>query len=174
MSARKLLGAVLACAALAGAWHAVRGGGSDAMAGRAAAAPRTEAGAVARPDGVLLAVAPQAMEPQGGGAPRDTAVRRLAYSAALPDSAGRAIAERWCLLCHSAMLVTQQAKDSTAWEKTLAQMEKWGVVVTPEEHDTLRTYLVRSFGPRVKPAPARQAASATAAGDTTRAPSAPR
>src|SRR5204863_145450 len=78
---------------------------------------------------------------------------KIAYSSALPDSAGRAIVERWCTLCHSAMLITQQAKDSTAWEKTLGQMEKWGATPTPEERDTLRAYLVQCFGPRVAPVP---------------------
>ena len=83
---------------------------------------------------------------EGGGA--GAAPKKLAYAATLPDSAGRAIAERWCLMCHSAMLITQQSKDSTGWEKTLAQMEKWGVAMAPEERDSLRTYLVTCFGPR--------------------------
>ena len=44
--------------------------------------------------------------------------------------------------------------DSTSWMKTLAQMEKWGAVVTPEERDTLRTYLLGLYGPRPqKPGP---------------------
>jgi cytochrome c5 len=113
-----------------------------------------------------LAGAQRAAEPQGSGgeaAPADTAVRRAAYAATLPDSAGKSIAERWCVLCHSAMLITQQAKDSTGWEKTISQMEKWGVVLTPEEHDTLRTYLQRSFGPRPVPAPRARPAPAPAA-----------
>jgi hypothetical protein len=160
MSARRLAALLLACTALAGLGLAAR-----------AAAPRG-GGAAVRPGAEpALAAAQQAAEPQGGGqgAPPDTGAvtKRMAYAAALPDSAGRGIAERWCVLCHSAMLITQQAKDSTAWEKTIAQMEKWGVVVTPEEHDTLRTYLTRSFGPRVKPAaPARPAAPAPAARDS--------
>ena len=49
------------------------------------------------------------------------------------------------------MLVTQQAKDSTGWEKTLAQMEKWGVKLSPAEHDTLRGYLLAHYGPRKLP-----------------------
>lgn len=76
------------------------------------------------------------------------APRRAPYPDAYPDGPGRAIAERSCLVCHSAMLVTQQAKDSTGWEKTLATMEKWGAPVTPAEHDTLRTYLLAAFGRR--------------------------
>ena len=34
------------------------------------------------------------------------------------------------------------------WEKTLGTMEKWGVKLTPAEHDTLRTYLVTHLGQR--------------------------
>ena len=74
--------------------------------------------------------------------------RRATYPDAYPDGPGRAIAERACLICHSAMLVTQQAKDSTGWEKSLATMEKWGAPLTPAEHDTLRGYLLSHFGPR--------------------------
>ena len=96
-----------------------------------------------------LATAQQPAEPPAGGKGAETAVpMKMAYPTVLPDSAGRALAERWCLLCHSAMLVTQQAKDSTAWEKTLAQMEKWGVTLTAAERDTMGSYLRKSFGPR--------------------------
>ena len=83
----------------------------------------------------------------GAGAPPPPA-RRLAYAAIFPAGPGQAIAERACLLCHSPMLVTQQAKDSTGWEKTLVQMESWGAPMTPAEHDSLRIYLLTHFGPR--------------------------
>ena len=75
--------------------------------------------------------------------------RRRVYEQQFPEGAGKAIAERACLICHSQTLVTQQAKDSTAWEKSLATMEKWGVKLTPAEHDSLRRYLLANFGPRV-------------------------
>jgi len=51
-------------------------------------------------------------------------------------------------LAFAAMLVTQQAKDSTGWEKTLATMRKWGAPLSDGERDTLRTYLVTKLGPR--------------------------
>lgn len=166
MSPRRLAALLIAAAALTAAGIAAR-----------AAAPR----GADRPSagGSLAAVEQPPAHPLAGSTPAETRATptvpaKAAYATTLPDSAGRAIAEHWCLLCHSAMLITQQAKDSTAWEKTLAQMESWGVVVTPEEHDTLRTYLTRCFGPRLKPLPARPAPSPTAAGDTTRAPSTPR
>ena len=97
---------------------------------------------------VLVAVA--AMIAVLSGVPGDSrsAARRDATPATLPAGAGKAIAERSCIFCHSAMLITQQAKDSTGWEKSLATMEKWGAPLTPADHDSLRGYLLAHFGPR--------------------------
>jgi len=145
MSARRLAALLLVCGALA-------------VTAAGLAARRGTSG------GVSLAAAEPAgggrlqSEDRAGGGGResrdpDLVPKKLAYATELPDSAGRGLVQRWCLLCHSAMLITQQAKDSAAWEKTLAQMEMWGVAVTPEERDTLRAYLVGLFGPR--PAPPR-------------------
>jgi cytochrome c5 len=138
MSPRRLAAVLIAGAALAGA---------------VMAQPPTEPPPAAAP---------------GGGSATPNVPAKIVYATTLPDSAGRAVVERWCLMCHSATLITQQAKDSTAWEKTLGQMEKWGVTATPEEHDTLRTYLVQNFGPRIMPVPAPKAT--TSARDTARAP----
>jgi hypothetical protein len=165
MSARRLLGALLACAALAGAGIAAR-----------AAAPRPgAAGAASAIEGPKLAAVQQTAEPPAGGegAATPAVPMKLAYKKTLPDSVGRGIAERSCLPCHSAMLITQQAKDSTAWEKTLAQMEKWGVLVTPEERDSLRLYLVQNFGPRPSP-PARVTTPVPVARDSARDSAPPR
>ncbi|MGH7731066.1 MAG: hypothetical protein ACRENJ_07435 [Candidatus Eiseniibacteriota bacterium] len=84
----------------------------------------------------------------GAPGPSRSANIRAAYPDTFPAGPGRAIAERACLFCHSPMLVTQQAKDSIGWEKSLATMEKWGAPMTPAEHDTLRGYLLAHFGPR--------------------------
>lgn len=73
---------------------------------------------------------------------------RAPYPASFPAGPGREIAERACLFCHSPMLVTQQAKDSTGWEKTLTTMRAWGTPITAAEQDTLRGYLLANFGPR--------------------------
>jgi mono/diheme cytochrome c family protein len=96
---------------------------------------------------VALALASLAARSDVDDRPRPAAPREF-----LPGE-GKAIADRACQICHSPMLVTQQAKDSTGWEKTLGQMEKWGVKLTPAEHDTLRGYLLARFGPRKTPAP---------------------
>jgi len=70
------------------------------------------------------------------------------YAASLPRGAGREIAQRACLMCHSASMTTQQHKDSTAWGKTLSQMMAWGAPLTAAERTTLRDYLTTHFGPR--------------------------
>jgi len=77
--------------------------------------------------------------------------RKRVYSTDLPDGAGRAVIESGCLICHSAMLITQQHKDSTAWEKSVRQMEAWGAPVPPAEHAPLIGYLTEHFGPRKEP-----------------------
>src|SRR5436190_24008860 len=73
---------------------------------------------------------------------------RPRYPDHFPQGAGDDIAERACAICHSPMLVAQQAKDSLGWEKTLALMEKWGAPVAAGAHDSLRTYLLSRFGPK--------------------------
>jgi cytochrome c5 len=93
-----------------------------------------------------------AATPHAAGAHRPRGPKRpppaMPYPAQFPEGQGHLIAERACAMCHSPMLVTQQAKDSTGWEKTLATMEKWGAPVSGADHDTLRDYLLSNFGPK--------------------------
>ena len=65
----------------------------------------------------------------------------------LPPGVGRDVTERSCLICHSAMLITQQHKDSTGWEKTVSLMQKWGAPVEGAARDSLMTYLRGHFFP---------------------------
>lgn len=76
------------------------------------------------------------------------ASRRAAVPAAVPEGEGRAIAERACLICHSAMLLNQQSKDRAAWTRSIAQMQKWGAPLDSLESDTLAVWLARVRGPR--------------------------
>ena len=84
------------------------------------------------------------------GVPGDSgsAGNRAAYPDTFPVGDGKATAERACMICHSPMLVTQQAKDSTGWEKTITTMKNWGAPMSSSERDTLRSYLLMRFGPR--------------------------
>ena len=82
----------------------------------------------------------------------DTAApaRRTVYSKQLPPGEGQDLVASKCLTCHSAMLITQQHKDSTGWEKTVTQMEKWGARLVPNDHASVVRYLLRSYGPAGK------------------------
>jgi len=70
------------------------------------------------------------------------------YPGGLPKGPGRELAQRACLMCHSASMTTQQRKDSTAWGRTLSQMMAWGAPLSAEERSALRDYLTTHFGPR--------------------------
>ncbi len=81
-------------------------------------------------------------------APGDAAAvkRRIVYPIHLPEGPGKTIAEQGCLICHSATLITQQHKDSTAWEKSVKLMETWGAPVPADQHGELIRYLTMSLG----------------------------
>jgi cytochrome c5 len=65
----------------------------------------------------------------------------------LPDGPGRTAVERSCLVCHSAMLITQQHKDAAGWEKTVHLMETWGAPLPAGARDSLLAYLNAHFSP---------------------------
>lgn len=105
----------------------------------------------------LLAQATRVPQVQGSWNQRKQAVvtndawqrRFRVYENDLP-AGGRArlIAERGCLICHSATLITQQHKDAAAWQKTIRTMIGWGAPMDTVEGDSLRDWLVQEYGPR--------------------------
>lgn len=71
---------------------------------------------------------------------------RYTSARALPEGPGREAVSQNCLSCHSAMLITQQRKDSTAWAKNIAQMESWGAPIPDSlSRDSIQIYLVTHF-----------------------------
>ena len=99
---------------------------------------------------VLAALALVAMSQTSGDVA--STKHRAVYPTVLPEAQGRELAERSCLMCHSAMLIVQQHKDSTGWEKTVKLMETWSAPLPPEEHGILIRYLTHSVGPQTKEA----------------------
>jgi len=95
-----------------------------------------------------LAVAAAGSRPGAPGGAGSSPQHQPAYPAKLAAGEGSELAESHCLMCHSAMLITQQAKDSTGWEKTIALMEKWSAPLDSTSHRALHRYLLRSYGPR--------------------------
>jgi mono/diheme cytochrome c family protein len=76
------------------------------------------------------------------------------YPDQLAAGAGHAIGETKCLMCHSATLITQQAKDSAGWARTIGTMKTWGAPLDSAETDTLLHWLVATYGPRPRATPA--------------------
>ena len=91
---------------------------------------------------VATALAPR-VAAQGGGANQP-------YSKALPPGDGAELVNANCTPCHSAMLITQQRKDSTGWEKSVQLMERWGARLIPDDHARVISYLLANFGPAKK------------------------
>ncbi len=104
----------------------------------------------------LLAQATRVPQVQGSWSQRKQAVisgdawprRFRVYENDLPAGRARGIAERGCLICHSATLITQQHKDAAAWGKTIRTMIGWGAPMDTIEGDSLRDWLVQVYGPR--------------------------
>jgi len=74
--------------------------------------------------------------------------RQAPYTKALPAGKGVDLVQANCLLCHSAMLITQQHKDSLAWAKSVQTMVNWGARLTPSDQAIVVGYLARNFGKR--------------------------
>ena len=77
---------------------------------------------------------------------------------ALPAGPGHELVLGTCLTCHSATMITQQHKDTAAWNKTVTQMIAWGAPVAKDQQATLVAYLFEHFparaaGESVRPAP---------------------
>jgi cytochrome c5 len=100
---------------------------------------------------VFVVLALTALQHGSRGDEKSAVDPRRPYSVDLPEGPGREQVQQSCLICHSAMLVVQQHKDSTAWEKTITQMLAWGAPMDSAGHEQARAYLVAHFGPAPKP-----------------------
>lgn len=76
--------------------------------------------------------------------------------AALAPGPGQALVVANCLICHSATMVEQQRKDTTAWNKTVTQMIAWGAPLPAAQKPVLVAYLAEHYGARAAAAPPRR------------------
>ena len=51
-----------------------------------------------------------------------------------------------CLGCHQADLIAQQRMTRDGWDREIAKMERWGVVLSAAERAQMLTYLAGRFG----------------------------
>ena len=77
--------------------------------------------------------------------------------ARLPAGAGHDLVLGNCLICHSSMMLEQQHKDSTAWNKTVTTMVSWGAPLPATQQPVLVAYLSLHFPARGEGATARPA-----------------
>lgn len=66
----------------------------------------------------------------------------------LPQGPGRNVAQRMCSTCHSLVLVTQVGHTEEEWDSIVARMENNGMMASPEDIDTVITYLGKALPPR--------------------------
>jgi len=71
---------------------------------------------------------------------------------ALPEGAGREIAQGQCVKCHDATRLFTPGHDRAAWQNVIVRMQKIGAVLTPEQVPVLTDYLTRNFPPQPQPA----------------------
>ena len=51
-----------------------------------------------------------------------------------------------CLGCHQAELIAQQRLTRDGWDREVAKMERWGVVLSATEREQMLTFLAGRFG----------------------------
>jgi mono/diheme cytochrome c family protein len=76
----------------------------------------------------------------------------------LPEGAGKATAERACLVCHSSDMLRQQRLTEKQWTGELTKMSGWGAELSDSDRAALLPYLMIQFGPendRFVPVPVR-------------------
>jgi mono/diheme cytochrome c family protein len=77
--------------------------------------------------------------PAAGPMPSGTAV-------SLPAGAGRELVESRCALCHDLGRVAASPRSKVEWEVTVKNMVKRGAVASPEQMQTIISYLTAQFG----------------------------
>jgi mono/diheme cytochrome c family protein len=68
-------------------------------------------------------------------------------SVTLPDGAGRSIAQRTCIACHTLHVVTSKRTSQDGWTQVVNEMVNRGADLSDNEIDTLIQYLSTNFGP---------------------------
>ena len=65
----------------------------------------------------------------------------------LPPGTAKAVAEKACLECHSADMLSQQRLTEKQWTASVNKMIGWGAEVPDDNKDALVAYLTENFGP---------------------------
>ena len=85
--------------------------------------------------GVLAVGAAAALGPRGARA-----------QAPIPQTDGWVLVVSRCVICHSVELAVQQRQGPVGWGVIVDRMVTYGMPLSPEERQSLITYLVRHYG----------------------------
>jgi cytochrome c5 len=76
--------------------------------------------------------------PAAGAAP--------AVLAALPSGSGKELVEARCVTCHDLLRIVASRRQKSDWNAIVANMVDRGATATPEERQTMVSYLATQFG----------------------------
>jgi mono/diheme cytochrome c family protein len=76
--------------------------------------------------------------PAAGAAP--------AVLAPLPSGTGKELVEARCVTCHDLLRIVASRRPKTDWDSIVANMVSRGATATPEERQTIVSYLATQFG----------------------------
>lgn len=110
-------------------------------------APET---AAPEPEKAKVEAKPEALAPAAPAAPAPVVVASAPpiQPGVLPAGAGRNVAQRLCSSCHSLVLLTATGHTEDEWDSIVARMENNGMMASPEDIDTVITYLGKALPPR--------------------------
>lgn len=98
--------------------------------------------------------APKAMQSATNGAETPASEPQTAQTAApaanstaMPDGAGKAIAQKQCAVCHAVTVVTAKHASRSEWEQVVNQMVSRGADLSDDDIDTVLEYLTKNYGP---------------------------
>jgi mono/diheme cytochrome c family protein len=69
-----------------------------------------------------------------------------AVLAPLPSGAGKELVEARCVTCHDLLRIVASRRQKTDWDAIVANMINRGATATPEERQTIVSYLATQFG----------------------------
>jgi mono/diheme cytochrome c family protein len=69
-----------------------------------------------------------------------------ALLASLPAGSGKELVEARCVTCHDLLRIVASRRPKTDWDAIVANMANRGATATPEERQTIVSYLATQFG----------------------------
>jgi mono/diheme cytochrome c family protein len=82
----------------------------------------------------------------GPNSPPAAGTAAPAVLAPLPSGTGKELVETRCVTCHDLLRIVASRRQKTDWDAIVANMINRGATATPEERQTIVSYLATQFG----------------------------